>query len=266
MSLPQLHLFELEDQPWLPSSWRNMMTDYLRHVEGAFQLHRHALAPLERALDDSGSNRIVDLCSGGGGPLAPIVNHWAKQGRSVQAVVTDLYPNRQAFEAARRETAGLIEYRQDPVDAREVPAELTGLRTLFSGLHHFRPEEARAVLADSVGAGQPIAVFEIAERSVLAILPLVLVPLFVWLFTPFIRPFRWSRLLWTYLLPVLPAAILWDGVVSYLRAYTPAELLAMGQSAASATYRWESGYARADKLPGGMTYLVGLPVETISPR
>ncbi|MEZ5362682.1 MAG: hypothetical protein R2748_10195 [Bryobacterales bacterium] len=66
---------------------------------------------------------------------------------------------------------------------------------------------------------QPIAAFEAAE-ALGGDLPLVLVPLFVLLMTPFIRPFRWSRLFWTYVIPVLPLAIFWDGVVSYLRAYT----------------------------------------------
>src|SRR5450759_4223616 len=32
--------------------------------------------------------------------------------------------------------------------------------------------------------------------------------------TPWIRPFRWSRLLWTYLIPIIPLVFLFDGVVS----------------------------------------------------
>ncbi|MDA0206026.1 MAG: hypothetical protein O3A53_11560 [Acidobacteria bacterium] len=255
VSLPRLHLFELEDQSWFPSSWRNFMTDYLRYVEGKFQLHRLALEPLTRALDDSGAERIVDLCSGAGGPLVAILGEWAAEGSSVSAVLTDLYPH-----AAIAETAGgLVEYRREPVDAAAVPPELIGLRTLFNGLHHFRPKQAKAVLADAVRASQPLAVFEVADRTLLAIVPLVFVPLFVLLMTPFIRPFRWTRLFWTYLIPVLPLAILFDGVVSYLRAYTPNELLAMAQEVEPAAYRWQAGYLRAPKLPGRMTYLTGMP-------
>ena len=54
-----------------------------------------------------------------------------------------------------------------------------------------------------------------------------LVPLAVLVLTPAVRPFRWSRLFWTYLVPVLPPPILFDGVVSCLRVYTPEEMLAM---------------------------------------
>jgi hypothetical protein len=49
----------------------------------------------------------------------------------------------------------------------------------------------------------------------------LVVPLAVLVLTPAIRPFRWSRLFWTYLVPVIPASILFDSVVSLFRIYTP---------------------------------------------
>jgi hypothetical protein len=41
--------------------------------------------------------------------------------------------------------------------------------------------------------------------------------LFLFACTPWIRPFRWSRLLWTYVVPIIPAVLLFDGIVSCLR-------------------------------------------------
>lgn len=135
------------------------------------------------------------------------------------------------------------------------------MRTLFNGLHHFRPDDAREVLKDAVRTQSPIAVFEVADRSLTAMAPLIFVPLFVLVMTPMIRPFRWSRLAWTYLIPVLPAAILWDGVVSYVRAYRPDELEAMAKAASPDGYRWEAGYLRLGGGPGRLTYLAGRPVS-----
>lgn len=250
MALPRLHLFEWEDQSWFPPLWRGYMTDYLHAVERKFGMHRAAKPLLESALEESGAERIVDLCSGSGGPLLAILDEWREEGAAVPATLTDLYPHPSP-------SADLV-YYPEPVDARAVPASLSGLRTLFNGLHHFRPAEARAVLADAVRAGEPIAVFEVADRSVPAILPLVFVPLAMLLLTPTIRPFRWSRLLWTYLVPVLPAAILWDGVVSYLRAYRPEELNEAAEAVGREKYRWKSGYATAEGVPGRTTYLIGM--------
>ena len=41
-----------------------------------------------------------------------------------------------------------------------VPESLNGFRTLFSSFHHFRPEQARAILANAMEKKQAIAVFE----------------------------------------------------------------------------------------------------------
>src|SRR5439155_21664731 len=115
----------------------------------------------------------------------------------------------------------------EAVDATSGPPALSGFRTLFSSFHHFRPEEARRILADAVRQRQGIGVFEATQRSAPAMLAMLLTPLFVLLATPFIRPFRLSRLFWTYLLPVVPIVALFDGVVSCLRTYTPTELRAL---------------------------------------
>lgn len=258
MQLPRIHLFEWEDQPWFPAVWRDAMTDYLRRVEAKFQFHRHGLKPLQRLINQTGARRIVDLCSGAGGPLPAMLRALAHDDHQVTAVLTDLYPNVDSLEQMAADSGGLVEVFSESVDATSVPAELTGLRTICNGLHHFQPPKAREILSDAVLAGEPIAVFEIAERRLGAILPLVLIPLIVLVMTPSIRPFRWSRLVWTYLIPVIPAAIQWDGVVSHLRAYTPAELLELARGAdGEEQYSWESGYSRADGVPGRMTFLLG---------
>ena len=62
------------------------MTDYLRFVEAKFELYAKALEPLGRALHKSGATRIVDLCSGSGGPFEAILQH-GKEARPALAVV-----------------------------------------------------------------------------------------------------------------------------------------------------------------------------------
>jgi hypothetical protein len=75
---------------------------------------------------------------------------------------------------------------------------------------------------------------------------------------PWILPFRWSRLAWTYLLPAIPLVVLWDGIVSCLRSYTVPELRALA-AAAGEGYAWEAGVGRVPRLPVPLTWLVGYP-------
>jgi hypothetical protein len=252
----RFHLFELEDQPWFPAVIRDLATDYLQFIQTRFRLDR-AMAPLvARVLEQSGTRRIIDLCSGGSGPLLLIIADLAEEGIEAKATLTDLFPNIPAFAEIAAASRGRIDFERQPVDARDVPPRLDGLRTIFNGFHHLKPADARAILHAAASARQPIAIFEISERSPRT-LPVVLTPLAVWLATPFMRPFTWRRLLWTYLVPLVPLTCLWDGIVSQLRAYTVRELHEM--SAASAPMRWEIGQVKIAKGRGRLTYLTGTP-------
>src|SRR6187402_1698958 len=142
----RLHLFELEDQPWFPAVIRDLATDYLQFIQTRLRIDR-AMAPLvRRALEKSGATHIVDLCSGGSGPLLLLVTDLAAAGVPVHATLTDLYPNAPAFEQIAGASGGLIDFEPFPVDARHVPPHLAGLRTIFNGFHHLPPPDARSVL------------------------------------------------------------------------------------------------------------------------
>jgi hypothetical protein len=254
--MKRFHLFELEDQPWFPAVVRDLATDYLQFIQTQSRIDR-AMAPIvRRVLEQSGARRIVDLCSGGSGPLLLLVKDLAAGGMPIHATLTDLYPNAPAFAKIAGASDGLITFESEPVDARAVPSSLTGLRTIFNGFHHLKPVDAQAVLHAAAAARQPIGIFEISERS-LRTLPVVLTPLFVWLVTPFMRPFLWRRLFWTYLLPMVPLTCLWDGIVSQLRAYTLEELKQMCEGSAPMT--WEAGQIPIAKGSGRLTYLIGFP-------
>ena len=259
MRIPRLQLLELEDQAWFPAVVRDLGTDYLRYIEALFRFHLHALPILARTIRESGASRIVDLCSGGAGPVPELVRELTAQGIEAHFTLTDLYPNLTAFAEAERERAGLIEYVDIPVDARHVPPELRGLRTFFNAFHHFDPEDALAILADAARSRQPIAVLEMPERSVPTILPLVLTPVFICLATPFIRPRSVKRFLLTYLIPAVPLFCLWDGLVSQFRAYRPEELRQLADRTGAVDFVWEVGTHKAPSVPGKLTYLIGWP-------
>jgi hypothetical protein len=240
----RLHLFELEDQPWYPTWLRNLQTDYL--AAGSRWLGMYdAVLPLLRPFSE-----ILDLCSGGGGPW----ERWAAKNQLPSRVtLSDRFPNHQAFQHLQ-ETYG-IPYAPEPVDALNVPPRLPGARTLFTAIHHFSPEQVQQLCRDAVASAQPLAAFDFNQRSLPAILGIL--PgawLMCWLLTPLIRPFRLTRLFWTYAIPLVPAVAAWDGLMSQLRAYTPAELQQIADSVPG--YRWRAGHVRwLGVLP--VTYLVG---------
>jgi hypothetical protein len=274
--LRRIQWIEIHDQPWFPASLRDAVTDTLE-LALHFGNNYGAIVPrLRGAISRAGATGIVDLCSGGGGPWPRMAHLFARAEKEEQAQIpkelpmdqqravfplclTDKFPNRAALERARAASQKRIDFRGDAVDATAVPADLDGFRTLFTSFHHFRPAEARAILRDAVEKRVGIGVFEVTHRSARAVLLFCLAPLGFLILAPFTRPFRWSRLLWTYLIPVLPLVGLHDGIVSCLRTYSPEELRKMTQGLADGGYSWEAGEEQGPRSPLPITYLIGVP-------
>ncbi len=257
------HLFELEDFDWFPETIRNHMTDFLYYIITGLRIYKPIVPKLHVAMTRTGKDHIIDMCSGGSGPVGQIQHFLADEhGFRVRATVSDLFPNLPAFQRIQHDSGGTVDFIAEPVDATDTPPELDGFRTIFTAFHHFRPELGQAVLQDAVDKNAPIGVFELTQRNPLSIaLVVVGTPLGTLLLTPFFKPFRFSRLVFTYLVPVVPFATLWDGFVSCLRTYSPDELreLVSGLDQGD-RFEWDIGTI-SGYLPGiKLTYLIGTPL------
>ena len=259
--MARIHAFEFEDQTWFPAVIRQYMTDFLSHMGGwSSAPYRPFTERLAEAVRRTGDARLVDLCSGGGGPSLVIARELQELlARPLGLVLTDLYPSASRLEHARAVLPSWVELEARPIDAQQVPEDLTGFRLLCNGFHHLKPEQARACLLDAMQQHRGVALLELTQRSTLGVLQVALGTTAQLVVTPFIRPFRWSRLLYTYLLPIVPLCTLWDGIVSCLRVYEPGELERLISELPERGYRWECGRLAVPKMPTGLTYLIGTP-------
>ncbi len=255
----RMQLIEIHDQPWFHGLLRDQVTDALQLILHLGNFYQPIVGRLQRALENSGADQILDLCSGAGGPWLWLYKAFDRPGSStVPVYLTDKFPNAPAFARVQAASRNKIHFHASPVDVTEIPPELDGFRTLFSSFHHFPPQQAQAILQDAVDRQRGIAIFEVPGRHFLTVLLTLLVPMADWLVTPFLRPFRWSRLLWTYVVPIVPLVLCFDGLVSCLRVYSPPELAELtGRLSFASEYEWEIGEERSGPLP--ITYLIGCP-------
>ena len=259
----RLRLFEFEDMPWFPAVVRAGMMDYLRFMISVLGTYRPIVPLLAEGLHRSGQTRILELGAGAGGGSETVLAALRTLGQPhTNITLTDLYPQPSAWANIARRTRGAIDYEPAAVNALAVPAHLAGFRTIFSAFHHFPPAAAEAILRDAVRANTGIGVFEGAGKHwVELLLAVTLLPVAQLLLTPFFRPFRLSRLVFTYLIPIIPLCTIWDGAVSLLRMYSPAELLALAHAAdLTDRFAWQAGKKRHWWGPQ-VTYLIGWPVE-----
>ena len=254
------HFFELMDQRWWPHTLRQCMTEYLSFVANKTGLFVSGVPRLAAALHKTNSHSLLDLCAGDGGIWASVQPRLSAQAQVDKILLTDLYPSLTVRNSVT-ESSALFEYVREPVDATRVPPHLSGFRTLWNGFHHFPEVQAAQILRDAVSARTGVAIFEGTRRDFPSVLGMILlVPLIVLVVTPFIKPFRLSRLLLTYLLPILPLAIGFDGLVSCLRVYSPDELHKLvAQADSQGAYDWEIGEDKGEKQPVIITYLIGTP-------
>ncbi len=258
----RIHLFEFEDLSWFPDSIRQGGTDFLRFFLNSTNFYQPAQKILADVLQRTAQNHVVDLCSGGGGAIEKVTGDLLRNNSKLSVLLTDKFPNVNAFALISERNEGRIGYTASAVDAKDVPAELPGVRTMFSAIHHFKPHDVRGILKDAVDKKVPIAIFDGGDKHIFTLLGILIVqPIMFVLFTPFFRPFKISRLLFTYLLPLIPLMTIWDGMVSVLRLYQPHQLKKIADELDAKDYIWESGKKR-NGIGMQVTYLVGYPAIT----
>ncbi len=256
----RIRLFEFEDMSWFPNTIRSGMMDYLRYLIRLLDVYQSVTSLLIEVLKQTKENHIIDLGSGGGGAIEQIHQNLKQQSRQeVQITLTDKFPNLAAWQYIQQKTNNAIYFYAEPVDANQVPDVLKGVRTLFSAAHHFKPEQIKSMLKEAIKQQQGICLFDGGDKSLFLLLgSIVFHPLVFFFCTPFFRPFKISRILFTYFIPLIPLCTIWDGCVSILRLYRPKELLQLAESISNQNYTWKAGRVK-NKLGLQVTYLIGYP-------
>lgn len=255
--MPRIHFFEFGDLQWFPTFIRNYMTDFLQFLSNKTKMYKPVIPILIKGLELTKTNQIIDLASGGGGGWIWLHSELQKEIPDLKITLTDYFPNTSAFEYTKQQIDNL-EYSLSSIDARNVPEDLIGLRTQFLSLHHFKPKDASLILQNAVDSNNAIAIFEAQERSFASIIAMLFSPISVLLTTPFIRPFKLGRILFTYIIPIVPIIVLFDGIVSSLRTYSVKEMTDLVQHLDNSDqFNWDIG--KVTSGPGVILYLLGTP-------
>ena len=261
----RLHLFEFEDFSWFPGIIRDGGTDFLGFILKLTQYYTPVTSVLENALKTSGYTTVFDMASGNGGPIESICEAMDAE-MDIVFYLSDKYPNLPAYEKLRKKYPAQINYHSTPVDVLNMPVSSTGFRTIFSAIHHFKPPAVRTILQQAIRDNTPIGIFDSGDKHIGTILGILFVhPVLFFFCTPFFMPFKWSRILFTYIIPLIPLYTIWDGVVSILRLYRPQDLAHLAQQAdTDNVYKWECGKVK-NKFGFSVTYLIGMPKHSSKP-
>lgn len=260
--MKRIHLFEFEDLAWFPNWSRRCLTRMMVVMHKILNTSGEMAELVNKVLNKTDSKRIVDLCSGSGGPMPEVVNILREKYGfiDIRLTMTDLFPNLEYAEKINSQGNLDIAYLTQSINATEIDLELKGLRTMVGSLHHMKPDVARQILKNAVKNKQPFCSLEISDNSFPNVLWWIAIPiniltsLVVSLFT---RHMTWQQLVFTCLIPVIPITFAWYGAVSNARTYTLKDLDMLLKELDSDSYTWESGIinGKSKKI-----YLIGWPV------
>ncbi len=257
--MARLHLFEFEDLKHCPNFIRDATTSFLKVLITVLHIYQPAFSKINAIINKTQATQIIDLCSGGGGPIHLLDAYLTKHNNAIPIVLTDKYPNVTAMQLMQAQSKTNIRIATEPVDATNVPKNLKGMRTLFTSFHHFRQPDAVKILQNAVDSHAPIAIFEFTERSIISFIKMIfLSPLSTLALTPKTAGFSWKKIIFTYIFPILLITNLWDGLVSNLRTYSPAELTKLIAQVSNAEhYHWDVGQTWSKQARCNITYLIG---------
>lgn len=246
----------------------------------------------------------VDFCAGAGGPTPffeadlnvrltsePPVSNGLGDGLGkergdkasltkptpVEFVLTDIAPHVPAWKVAAQKSSH-VHYIAKPIDASDAPAdmldslELPGkdsgrkIFRLFSlAFHHFPDPLARSILANTLETSSGFAILELQGRTAPSFIMIALMGPLLFLITPF---YFWRdpvHLIFTYLIPIVPFVVVFDGFISSIRTRTGEEVKAMADSLGeSASRDWEFRWGSEwhTKFIGEMTWVIGIKKES----
>lgn len=170
-----------------------------------------------------------------------------------------------------------MSYDSRSVDASRAPADLVKrdggqkvMRLFNLAFHHFDDPLATDILKDTVETSQGFAIFELQDRSfssalanlILGIGSILVAPYFCW---------KWRSpvaLFFSWVIPIIPFVLVFDGYVSSLRTRTPDEVEALLRSCGADTSEWEmrSGSERHLWPCAYLNWIICRPVERSPPQ
>src|SRR5689334_6543171 len=103
----RVQFIEIHDQAWFPAFLRDEVTDDLQVLLNIGKPYADILPQLREGIEGAGADRVLDLCSGAGGPWLWLAGALGRNGVGVQVELSDKYPNAQARERVRRDSARL---------------------------------------------------------------------------------------------------------------------------------------------------------------
>ena len=201
---------ELEDFPHFPALLRNFQTEFIGFVVVRFNVYRAFIKYINSL--SLPRQPMTDLCSGSG---ETAIHIFKESNCCSHLILTDKFPNKIPVSDDK------ISYLPQSVDVLEMEFQPGACYTIFNAFHHFKAEDKLKIARKILASRSRSFFVEILEPSIVCLLKVLFIATIGnLLLTPFIHPFSFKRLFFTYIIPVNIVTITYDGIVSVFKSCT----------------------------------------------
>ncbi|MFZ1751411.1 MAG: hypothetical protein WAU01_14525 [Saprospiraceae bacterium] len=222
-------VFQFSNQKWYPSFLKRDMYEFMTWFVGKVNAAKPFLPFLEDIFDKTKKRTIINVDS--------------KIGAGIDTLLPLLSGDTEVIN----------------MDVEKFSTEQKGTYTFVNSFHQLDEDRAKHFFSQIAESGNSVAVLEGNNDSLWQVVGMtIFVPLTVIISSPFVQPFRITRLIFTYLIPILPIVTMLDGFLALFKLYNPNDLNELVSNIPVKSYVWKSG--KADNGRGGkIIYLMGYP-------
>ncbi len=238
--LHKILTFECNDSPRCPLFIRESILEVLGKSIRDAKVYDALTPEFVQFCADAKVDTVLEFGAGSGESTAIFMDALLQTEQAPPHIyISDLYPMISVMTATCERYPQLLTMIPDSVDMcnpPETPAH--NMRMVLSAFHHFDTESVRRFLVDAQEQGVAVFIAEPFTNSLKAFFPL-----FLHGFTSlawnglFSLKSRVLKFLFTFIVPLIPMCLLWDGLISMIRMYD--EDMLMDIVGLSTTYEWQ---------------------------
>ena len=250
----QKKLFEFGDLFWVPEFYHAFLRRFMGALYKIFGYHKLWMPELNAFIEKSGG-KVLDPCAGSGYVDALLIKEMKQQ--DLQFYLSDfmIHKNPEFREHINNLDDPRIHYLEQSIDVLQDNPDFRCPKIFINAFHHFDDEQVAQICKLNLSHGDDILVLEYCDNAFVSYLSMLFGPLIAMILLPFITERRQLLVtaVFTYLIPIVPLMLLWDGLVSNLRCYSHRSLKNIVHNAGFTSAEVKTTFRRSLLYPAGVT-------------